>query len=116
MCQLGIAGQTAPPTTDKLLQLAIALCIYHICGWWVTNLIRIIGLVGVDIPHLPHVLWSKESTSEGFNLDEIGAPPLAPSTTRPSSGFFCKCCVQMSLHVSIVVKTYTFETCVPILR
>jgi hypothetical protein len=42
--------------TDKLLQFAVALRIYHICGRWVANLIRIIGLVGFDIPRLPHVL------------------------------------------------------------
>jgi hypothetical protein len=42
--------------TDKLLQIAVALCIYHICGWWVANLIWIVLLVGFDIPHLPHVL------------------------------------------------------------
>jgi hypothetical protein len=57
-CQLGFAGQTARPTTDKLLQFAVTLCIYHIGGWRVANLIWIVRLVGFDIPQLPHVLRS----------------------------------------------------------
>lgn len=42
--------------TDKLLQFAVTLCIYHIGGWRVANLIWIVRLVGFDIPQLPHVL------------------------------------------------------------
>jgi hypothetical protein len=55
-------------TTNELFQITVPLDVYHICWWWVANLIWVINLVGFDVPHLAHVLPTKVSRREFMSL------------------------------------------------
>jgi hypothetical protein len=81
-------GREGSPTANELLYLTIPRDVNHVHRWRVANLVWVIHLVGVNVPHPSHVLRKHQVYMSKFLAsDEICAPQLALSSRHPWSGF-----------------------------